>query len=116
MVSRRGRSTLGCLFTLLIVVAIAYFAFNVGEVYFRYFQFRDSMEQIARFAAHYDDDGIRVRLRYAADSLNLPESAHQIQIRRRDHHIVISTEYFDHIEMPGYVREVRLAPRVESSF
>lgn len=116
MVSRRGRSTLGCLFTLLIVVAVVYFAINVGEVYFRYYQFRDSMEQTARFAAHYDDDGIRQRLRLAADSLNLPESAHQIQVRRREHHITIWTEYFDHIEMPGYVREVRLSPRVESSF
>jgi hypothetical protein len=116
MVNRRGRSTLGCLFTLLIVVAIVYFAFNVGEVYYRYFQFRDSMEQVARFAAHYDDDGIRLRLGFAADSLDLPRSAHQIMVRRRDRHIIISTEYFDHIELPGYVREVHLAPRVETSF
>ena len=116
MVNRRGRSTLGCLFTLLVIVAVGYFAVNVGEVYFRYYQFRDSMEQAARFAAHYDDDGLRQRLRLAADSLNLPESAHQVQVRRREHHIVIWTEYFDHIEMPGYVREVRLSPRVESSF
>lgn len=116
MVKRWGRTMLGCLFTLLIVVAIGYFAFNVGEVYYRYFQFRDSMEQTARFAAHYDDDGIRMRLGLAADSFNLPRSAHQIMVRRRDRHIVISTEYFDHIELPGYVREIHLAPRVESSF
>ena len=50
MVSRRdrpGKSTLGCLFTLLIVVAAGYFAFNVGEVYLRYYRFRDSMQQAA---------------------------------------------------------------------
>ena len=116
MVMRDGRSTLGCLFTLLVVVAVGYFAFNVGEVYFRYFEFRDSMLQTARFAAHYDDDGVRQRLRLAADSLDLPESAGRVQVRRRDHHIVIWTEYFDHIELPGYIREVRLSPRVESTF
>jgi hypothetical protein len=116
VVRRDGRSALGCLLLLLVLVAVGYFAVNVGEVYFRFYQFRDSMEQTARFAAHYDDETIRQRLRSAADSLNLPESARQIQVRRREHYIVIWTEYFDHIELPGYVREVRFNPRVESAF
>lgn len=116
MVTRGGRSTVGCLLTLLVLVAVGYFAVNVGEVYFRFFQFRDSMQQTARFAAHFDDETIRQRLRAAADSLNLPESAGRVQVRRRDHYIVIWTEYFDQFELPGYVREVRFDPRVESAF
>jgi hypothetical protein len=116
MVTRRGRSTLGCLFTLLIIVAIGYFAVNVGEVYFRYYQFHDSMQQTARFAARLDDDAVRQRLRLAADSLNLPESAGRVQVRRREHSIVIWSEYIERIELPGYVREVRMTPQVESTF
>jgi hypothetical protein len=116
MVKRRGRSTLGCLFMLLLVVAAGYFAFNVGEVYFRYYQFLDSMQQAARFAGQHDDDAIRLRLSLAADSLNLPESAHHVQVRRRDHNIVIWTEYFERIELPAYVRELHFSPRAESTF
>ena len=113
---RTGRSSLGCLLTLLVLVAAGYFAVNIGEVYLRYYQFHDSMEQNARFAAHYDDDAIRNNLKLAADTLNLPEAAHTIQIRRRDHSITISAEYDERVELPLYVREIHFAPRVESTF
>ena len=113
---RRGRSTLGCLFTLLVVVAIGYFGVNIGEVYLRYFRFRDSMEQNARFAAHFDDETIANHLMLAADTLNLPVSAHTFIIRRRDHHITISTDYYERVELPLYVREIHFQPRVESTF
>lgn len=113
---RRGRSSLGCLVTLLIVVAAGYFAVNVGEVYLRYYRFHDSMEQNARFAAHFDDDAIRRNLKLAADTLNLPVGAHSVQIRRREHQITISTEYYERVELPLYVREIHFQPRVESAF
>ena len=35
---RTGSSTLGCLFVLMLLSAAGYFAVNVGEVYFRYYQ------------------------------------------------------------------------------
>lgn len=114
--SRAGRSSLGCLVTLLLVVAIGYFGVNIGEVYLRYYQFRDSMQQAAQFAPRLSDDDIRTRLRLAADSLGLPESAQEVQIRRREHSIMLSNEYYEHVELPGYVREIHFQPRVESSF
>lgn len=113
---RAGRSSLGCLVMLLLLVAAGYFAVNVGEVYLRYYRFHDSMEQNARFAAHFDDDAIRNNLKLAADTLNLPEGAYSIQIRRRDHQITISTDYYEHVELPLYVREIHFQPRVESTF
>lgn len=114
--SRRGRSSLGCLVTLLIVVAIGYFGVNIGEVYLRYYRYRDSMQQAAQFASRLTDDDIRTRLRAAADSLGLPEGAREVQIRRREHSIVLTNEYFEHVEFPGYVREIHFQPRAESSF
>lgn len=113
---RTGRSTLGCLVTLLVIVAAGYFAVNIGEVYLRYYQFHDSMEQNARFANHYDDDAIRNNLKLAADTLNLPEGAYTVQIRRRDHSITISSDYYERVELPLYVREIHFQPRVESTF
>ena len=114
--ARPGRSSLGCLVMLLLVVAAGYFAVNVGEVYLRYYQFHDSMEQNARFAAHFDDAAIRNNLKLAADTLDLPPAARRVQIYRRDRHITISVEYYDRVELPLYVREIHFQPRVESSF
>jgi hypothetical protein len=94
--ARRGRSSLGCLVMLLIVVAIGYFAVNIGEVYLRYYRFHDSMAQNARFAAHFDDDAIRNH--------------------RRGHTITISADYYERVELPLYVREIHFEPRVESTF
>ena len=113
---RRGRSTLGCLVTLLIVVAIGYFAVNVGEVYLRYYRFRDSMRQTVRFANRLSDDAIRARIRLTADSLELPESAHRVQINRRDNWVQLRTEYYDRVELPLFVREIRFQPQAEASF
>lgn len=113
---RDGKSSLGCLFTLLIVVVVAYFGVNIGEVYLRYYRFRDSVQQAARFASRLSDDDIRSRLRNAADSLGLPESAHDIIVRRREHQVTVTSEYTERVELPGYVREIRFAPRGESTF
>ena len=101
---------------LLVVVAVGYFGFNLGEVYLRYYRFHDSMEQNARFAAHFDDAAIRNNLKLAADTLNLPPEAHSVQVYRRNRHITISADYYERVEMPLYVREIHFQPRVESSF
>ena len=45
----RGASRLGCLLLLVLLAAAAYFAVNVGEVYYRYYRFRDALGQQARF-------------------------------------------------------------------
>ena len=68
MVKRRaGSSSLGCLTSLLILSAAIYFGVNVGEVYWRFYQFQDDMRQEVRFAAHSPTDVILARLRAQAD-------------------------------------------------
>lgn len=116
MVNRNGRSSLGCLFTLLVVVAAGYFAVHAGEVYLRYYRFRDSMQQSANFAGRYTDAQLKQRLRLTADSLGLPASAHEVQVRRRGNRVTIWTEYYDRIELPAFSREIHFAPRAESTF
>jgi hypothetical protein len=112
--ARRGASSLGCLVSLLIVSAVAYFGVNAGEVYLRYYRFEDAMKQEALFASRNSDDVIVMRLRSFADSLELPEAAQHIGVRRGPHTIQVWSEYYDHIELPLTVREVHFAPRAES--
>ena len=113
---RPGRSSLGCLVLLLLLTAAGYFAFNVGEAYWRFYQFQDAMKQEARFAARRADDAIASRLRAKADSLGLPpEAARHLKVRRSTKVIRIRSEYYETIELPLVVRELRFAPEVEAS-
>jgi hypothetical protein len=114
--SRPGKSRLGCLVTLLLVVAIAYFGFNIGEVYVRFYRLRDAMEQEARFAHNRDDNAIRLRLAAVADSLGLPDDAGRMVIRRNSSNITISTDYSEHVELPMFVREFKFRPVVVRKF
>jgi hypothetical protein len=114
MHARAGRSSLGCLVVLLLLTAAGYFAVNVGEAYWRFYQFQDAMKQEARFAARRSDESIVQRLRGRADSLGLPDQAgRHLRVRRTERMIRIGSEYYETIELPLAVREMRFAPLVE---
>jgi hypothetical protein len=110
---RRGASSMGCLFTLLIVAAAIYFGVNIGEVYWRAYQFEDDMRQEVKFAAHSANDVIIMHLRASADSLGLPDDAHHIAIHRTNQSISVEAEYDERIELPMYVRDKHFHPYAE---
>ena len=112
----RGASTLGCLFSMLVVVAVIYFGVNVGAPYLRYYQFRDAMQQEARFAQRKTDAEIRATLRLKADSLDLPGPAQRINVRRTPSRVVIWTDYAETIAFPFVTREIAFRPVAEKSF
>lgn len=112
MVKRRGASTLGCLFWLLIAVTVSYFAFNVGEVYVRYYRFLDAMRQEARFASSRSDADIIRRLDAVADALDIPNEASPVRLRRTANRLTISAEYVETVELPMRTRDFRFSPRV----
>ena len=113
---RRGASRLGCLFLLVVVAAAAYFAVNIGEVYYRYYRFRDAMSQQARFAVRTSDAAVQQRLRAVADSLGLPQAAGNVFIRRSPGLIEVWSEYYEHVELPLFVREFHFTPVAEHAF
>lgn len=112
----RGASRLGCLLLVVLLAAAAYFAVNIGEVYYRYYRFRDAMSQQARFAPRISDDVVQRRLRATADSLGLPEAAGNVFIRRSPGLIELWSEYYEHIELPLFVRELHFTPSAEHAF
>ena len=114
--ARAGKGVLGSLFFIVLLGAIAYFGTNVGRTYWRYFQFEDRMKQEARFAAHRSDQTIARRLRDYADSLKLPVGAHKVNVRRRTGTIQIWAEYYELVELPGFVREVYFHPQAVGTF
>ena len=110
---RAGRSRLGCLVVLLLLVAAGYFGVNVGEAYLRYVAFRDAVRQEVRFARMRTDAQIRERLVAKADSLGLPDEARRIGVVRSDRDIVVTSEYGELVELPGLVREIPFSIREE---
>ena len=114
--SRRGASSLGCLVMLLLLAAALYFGVGIGENYFRFYQYQDSMRQEVRFAAHNSDALILRHLRERADSLGLPEAAGEVSLQRDGRHIEIESEYYVQVELPLYVKEVRFSPHAEGIF
>lgn len=100
MVNRRGESRLGCLLPLLVLAICVYFALDVGQVYFRAYQFKDSMNSEANFATTLTDEAITKRLAALADSLQLPPGAELITIVRSPRTISISSDYDEIIKFP----------------
>jgi len=89
---------------------------NIGEVYLRFYRFEDAMRQEARFAGVNSDVVIRRRLRATADTLGIPEAAANVRVSRRGRRIAIESQYYEHIELPLYVREVHFSPHAEATF
>ena len=110
MVSRGGRSSLGCLLILLIVAAASYVGVNVGEAYWRFYEYRDAMRQEVRFAKQIPDDRIKLHLAALADSLGLPQQAADVTVDRTSVSIAVSAEYTERIELPFFVQVLRFAP------
>ena len=113
--TRPGRSSLGCLVLLLVIPAAGYFAVNIGEVYLRYYEFRDDVRQEARFARMRSEGDIRGRLVAKADSLGLPAEAGRVGIYRTAGRITLTSEYTELVELPLFVREFEFSIREEGA-
>jgi hypothetical protein len=114
--TRRGAGSYGCLVTLLILAAIGYFGAKLGEVYWRYLEFKNVMTQQARFASHFTDEQIRQKLVMSADSLGLPPEASLVTLDRANHHISIGADYVEAVELPLHVARISFSPRAEYDY
>ena len=110
----RGATRTGCLFFVLVVVAVVYFGHPIASMYIRYYRMENEMQTQARFAPSIDDGAIRRRLLQTIDDLGLPPEARRLSIRRtsRPREIIISTSWEETIVLPFYTRVQRFAPAV----
>lgn len=111
--NRRGSSSTGCLLTLLVFSLVAYYGINVGEVYWRYYQYQDEMRSQARLAPSLTDGVIRRRLLLTVDRLGLPSEAQRIQITRtaRPRQITIESAYAEEVHLPLFNHTFHFQPR-----
>lgn len=111
-----GRASLGCLFLLLVLSAALYFGVNIGEVYWRAYEFQDAMKQEVRFARRVPNERITTDLQALADSLGLPDEAGAVRVTRVRGTIAVEADYDEHVEFPMFARVIHFHPRVEGSY
>jgi hypothetical protein len=113
--NRRGVSSLGCLFSLLIAAVVLYYALNIGRVYWKYYRLTDEMATSARFAQARTDVEIIRHLAGVARDLELPPEAGRFRVRRTTSPPMVSirTEYSVILELPFHNRVLLLKPHVD---
>ena len=114
--SRRGVSTFGCLFILLLGVSTVYFGLKIGQVYWNNYSYEDGMRQQLRFAETLTDKQIYDRIVARADTLGLPEEAKDITVERKGRHISVSADYMVMVELPLHNRSFHFSPLVEYDY
>jgi len=112
-VVRRGATTTGCLFSLLIFSACLYYGVNIGEVYFRYYRLVDEMDSQARLAPGLDNGTIQRRIAATAQDIGLPDSAGRVVVLRSmsPRQITIETDYSETVELPFFLHTFAFHPR-----
>ncbi len=101
--SRSGKSKLGCLFQLVLIVGVAYYGADWTKTYYKYWSLKEVMRSQAIRATGIDDATIHRRILVKIDQLSLPNDARSnIKIRRmnRPREIVISTSYVVFLRIP----------------
>jgi hypothetical protein len=115
--NRRGKSTLGCLFTVLLLAAGGYVGLQFARPWFASKQYRDEMRNVGSFAQTSNDAVLRAAILARADSLDLPPAAKRnlkIQRLSKPPHLLIESEYEYTVTLPFLgSRVMTLHPHVQ---
>lgn len=102
------------LIKLAIAVALANAIFHVATAYLSYFQFKDSVEELAMHSSS-SDAQMRERVVELAGKYEEPVDADAISIRREEHHTFIEMSYTKDVQLfPGYVRKWPFEVKVDA--
>ena len=110
--SRRGGTTLGCLVSLVLFLAAAYYGVHIGQVYLRFYRLQDAMRFQAQMAPTIDNAAIGRRLAATADSILGRHPG--FRINRTGKRITIQAEYSDSVDLPFFRHTFLFRPRAEA--
>ena len=102
------------LIKLAIAVALANAIFHVATAYLSYFQFKDSVDELALHSSSTDGQ-MRDRILELAAKYEEPVDPEAISIRREEHHTFIEMAYSKDVALfPGYVRKWPFEVKVDA--
>jgi hypothetical protein len=100
----RGEGRLGTLFGVVVLAVFIYLGVKIVPLLINVYEFRDSIEEQARFAAlpRHDDDVVKKSILRKAQELALPVGSKDVIVNRSSTRIDIQVKYTLPIETPVY--------------
>ena len=102
-----GKGKLGCLFSLLIVVALGYLAYKFVPHYMRHYEFKDALNEIAVYRAagtrSSEKQTIQEEVMAKAKELEIPLKREDIKVREEGEKVSITVKYTVPIDLPNQV-------------
>jgi len=91
------------LIPLVIVFLIGYAGWHVAPKYLNYFEFKNAIEEIARFSSGRGEGEVQALVMQAAQKYEIPLQAQQVRIRLESGRSRIDVSYQEQLEFaPGY--------------
>jgi len=88
---------------LVIAALVVHATWRAGNVYLRYYQFKDNVQQAAQFSDRRPEHELRERVMSLAGQYEIPLSPEALQVRREDNHTIVNATYTERIELlPRY--------------
>lgn len=97
-----GDGKIGCIFWLLVLAAVGVVGFEWVPVRIKTAEFRDYMDEQAKFGQHTPPEVIKNRLLAKANTLQLPIGKDSCKVERPGDRIVMQCVYEVKLEFPGY--------------
>lgn len=103
-----GKGNLGCLFTLLILVALGYAAYKFVPHYMSHFELKDALNEIAVYRAAGTRAGsekqtIQDEVMAKAKELGIPLKREDIKVRQEMEKVYITVKYTVPVDLPNQV-------------
>jgi hypothetical protein len=88
---------------LVIAAAVIHATWRAGTAYWRYYQFRDGLQQTAQFSGVRSENELQDRAYEIARQYEVPIEPGRITVRRVENHTLIDATYVEQIELvPRY--------------
>ncbi|RPI48776.1 MAG: hypothetical protein EHM55_25035 [Acidobacteria bacterium] len=88
---------------LVIAALVVHATWRAGNVYLRYYQFKDNVQQAAQFSDRRPEHELRERVMSLAGQYEIPLAPEALQVRREDNHTIVDATYTERIELlPRY--------------
>ena len=104
-----GKGNLGCLFSLLIVVALGYLGYKFVPHYTSHFQLKDAVKEIAVYraagivVAGSEKQTIQEQVRARAKDLGIELKREDIKVRQEEQKVYITVKYTVPVDLPNQV-------------
>ncbi|MDX1581964.1 MAG: hypothetical protein R3338_00015 [Thermoanaerobaculia bacterium] len=105
-----GEGQAGCIFSLLLLLAVAFIAYKMIPVKVKAAEFRQELVDEAKSGSLRTNKQIRANLMDKAEDLGLPLEENNLRISRSRSHITIEATYTVPVEFPGFTHMWEFSP------